>query len=117
MIKVSPNELNATSSLWPFATWGIDVIGPIEQTASNGHRFILVAIDHFTKWAEDASYKVVTKKVITYFVKDRIVCQFRVPESIVIDNAVNINSDLMKAICETFKIKHKNSTTYRPQIN
>nr|XP_009591774.1 uncharacterized protein LOC104088742 [Nicotiana tomentosiformis] len=38
-------------------------------------------------------------------------------ESIITDNAANLNSDLMKAICETFKIKHQNSTAYRPQIN
>ncbi|XP_070004782.1 uncharacterized protein [Nicotiana sylvestris] len=42
MIEVPPNELNATSSPWPFAAWGMDVIGLIEPTASNGHRFILV---------------------------------------------------------------------------
>jgi len=29
--------------------WGIDVIGAIEPKASNGHRFILIAIDYFTK--------------------------------------------------------------------
>ncbi|XP_070008706.1 uncharacterized protein [Nicotiana sylvestris] len=28
-----------------------------------------------------------------------------------------INSDLMKAMCETFQIKHKNSTACRPQMN
>ncbi|XP_070023268.1 uncharacterized protein [Nicotiana sylvestris] len=49
MIKVPPNELNTTSSPWPFAAWGMDVIGPIEPTASYGHRFFLVAIDYFTK--------------------------------------------------------------------
>ncbi|XP_070004197.1 uncharacterized protein [Nicotiana sylvestris] len=64
-----------------------------------------------------ASYKVVTKKVIADFVKDRIVCRFGVLESIVTDNAANLNSDLMKAMCETFKIKLKNSTTYKPQLN
>ncbi|XP_070042997.1 uncharacterized protein [Nicotiana tomentosiformis] len=48
----------------------MDVIGPIESTASNGHRFILVAIDYFTKWVEAASYKVVTKKVVADFVRD-----------------------------------------------
>ncbi|XP_070005006.1 uncharacterized protein [Nicotiana sylvestris] len=95
---MSPNELNATSSPWPFATWAMDVIGPIEPTASNGHMFILVAIDYFTKWVEAVSYKVVTKKVITDFVKDHIVCRFGVLESIVTNNAVNLNSDLMKAI-------------------
>lgn len=52
------------SSPWPFAAWGMDVIGPIEPAASNGHRFILVAIDYFTKWVEVASYKAVTKKVM-----------------------------------------------------
>ncbi|XP_070022588.1 uncharacterized protein [Nicotiana sylvestris] len=98
MIKVPPNELNATNSPWPFAAWGMDVIGPIEPTTSNKHRFILVAIDYFTKWVEVTSYKAVTKKVVADFVKDCIVCQFGIPESIITDNAANLNSDLMKAI-------------------
>ncbi|XP_070032115.1 uncharacterized protein [Nicotiana tomentosiformis] len=117
MIRVPPNELNATGAPWSFAAWGMDIIGPIEPTASNRNRFILVAIDYFTKWVEAASYKAVTKKVVTDFVRDHIVCRFGVPESIIIDNAANLNSDLMKAMCETFKIKHKNSTAYRPQMN
>ncbi|XP_069150793.1 uncharacterized protein [Solanum lycopersicum] len=37
--------------------WGMDVIGPIQLATYNGHRFILVAIYHFTKWVEEASYK------------------------------------------------------------
>ncbi|XP_070005360.1 uncharacterized protein [Nicotiana sylvestris] len=86
-------------------------------TASNGHQFILVAIDYFMKWVEVASYKAVTKKVIANFVKDRIICRFGVPESIITDNAANLNSDLTKAMCETFKIKQKNSIAYRPQMN
>ncbi|XP_070004570.1 uncharacterized protein [Nicotiana sylvestris] len=98
MIKVPPNKLNATSSPWPFATWGMDVIGPIEPIASNGHRFILVAIDYFTKWIEAAFYNAATKKVVADFVEDRIVCQFGVPESIVTDNASILNGDLMKAM-------------------
>ncbi|XP_070017811.1 uncharacterized protein [Nicotiana sylvestris] len=98
MIKVPLNELNATSSPWPFAAWGMDVIGLIEPAASNRHWFILVAIDYFTKWVEAASYKAVTKRVIANFVKDRIICRFEVPESIITDNAANLNSDMMKVI-------------------
>ena len=37
--------------------WGTDVIGAIEPRALNGHRFILVAIDYFTKWVEAALYQ------------------------------------------------------------
>jgi len=117
MIRVRPNELNATSLPWPFSSWGMDVIGPIEHDASNGHRFILVAIDYITKWVEVASYKAVTKKVVADFVRYRIVCRFGLPKSIITDNAANLNSDMMKAMCETFKIKHRNSTAYEPQMN
>ncbi|XP_070004412.1 uncharacterized protein [Nicotiana sylvestris] len=115
-IELDPSKVKAIQELPPPKSKkdGIDVIGPIEPTASNGYRFILVAIDYFRKWVKDASYKAVTKKVVADFVKDGIVCRFGVPESITTDNATNINNDLMKDMCETFKIKHKNSIAYRP---
>nr|XP_025884738.1 uncharacterized protein LOC112940689 [Solanum lycopersicum] len=98
-------------------SWGMDVIGPIEPATSNGHRFILVAIDYFTKWVEAASYKSVTKKVVADFVRNNLICRFGVPESIITDNGANLNSHLMKEICEQFKIIHRRSTAYRPQMN
>ncbi|XP_070008122.1 uncharacterized protein [Nicotiana sylvestris] len=76
-----------------------------------------MAIDYFTNWVEVVSYKAITKKVVTDFVKDHIVCRFGVPESIITDSAANLNIDMMKAMCETFKIKHKNSTTYSPLMS
>ncbi|XP_070042714.1 uncharacterized protein [Nicotiana tomentosiformis] len=36
---------------------------------------------------------------------------------IITNNAANLNSDLMKSMCETFKIKHRNSTAYRQKMN
>ncbi|XP_070020753.1 uncharacterized protein [Nicotiana sylvestris] len=50
LIHAPPLELHPMSALWPFVAWGIDVIGQIDPKASNGHRFILVAIYYFTKW-------------------------------------------------------------------
>nr|XP_018630250.1 uncharacterized protein LOC108947155 [Nicotiana tomentosiformis] len=75
----------------PFSAWSMDVIEPIEPASSNRHRFILVAIDYFTKRVKVASYKVVTKKVIADFVRDRIICRFGVPESIITNYAANLN--------------------------
>ena len=88
----------------------MDVIGPIEMAASNGHRFILVSIDYFTKWVEATSYKSVTKKVVADFIRNNLICRFGVPESIITDNGANLNSHLMKEICEQFKIIHRKST-------
>ncbi|XP_047256179.1 uncharacterized protein K02A2.6-like [Capsicum annuum] len=117
LIRVSLHELNIMSLPWPFVACSMDVIGPIEPLAFNGHRFILVTIDYFTKWIEAASYKTVTKKVVIVFVKNNLICQFRIPKSIITDNGANLNSNLMKETCEQFKIIHRNSTAYRPQMN
>ncbi|XP_069144502.1 uncharacterized protein [Solanum lycopersicum] len=38
-------------------------------------------------------------------------------KSIITDNGANLNSHLMKEICEQFKIIQRRSTTYRPQMN
>nr|XP_004234904.1 uncharacterized protein K02A2.6-like [Solanum lycopersicum] len=117
LIRVPPYELNVMSSPWPFVAWDMDDVGPIEPTISKGHRFILVAIDYFTKWVEAVSYKSVTKKVVADFVRSNLICRFGVPESIITDNGANLNSHFMREICEQFKITHRNSTAYRPQMN
>ena len=59
-----PMPLHTMTLPWPFSTWGINIIGKIHHTASNGHEFILVAIDYFIKWVEAASYKVLKPKKV-----------------------------------------------------
>ena len=48
-IHVPPTSLNVMVSSWSFSMWNMDVIRPIISKASNGHRFIFVVIDYFTK--------------------------------------------------------------------
>ncbi|XP_049357065.1 uncharacterized protein LOC125821726 [Solanum verrucosum] len=116
LIRVPPHKLNAIGSPWPFVAQGIDVIGSIEPLASNGHRFILVAIDYFTKWVEATSCKSVTEKVGADFVRNNLICQFGLLDSIITNNGANLNSHLMKEICEQFNITHQNLNTYHPQM-
>ena len=59
---------------WPFSTWGIDIIGKIHPIASNGHEFILMAINYFTKWVEVALYKVLNAKKVAQFIQTNIIC-------------------------------------------
>ncbi|XP_014499251.2 uncharacterized protein LOC106760315 [Vigna radiata var. radiata] len=116
-INVPLTTLNVLSAPWPFSMWGIDVIGAIEPKASNGHRFILVAIDYFTKWVEAASYANVTRKVVTKFIKRELICRYGLPNKIITDNATNLNNQMMIELCEEFKIHHLNSSPYRPKMN
>ena len=97
--------------------WGIDVIGPITPKASNGHKFIFVVIDYFTRWVEVALYANVTRLVVCKFKKKKIICRYRLPECIISDNASNLNNKMMEEVCAQFKIQHRNSVPYRPKMN
>ena len=92
---------------------GIDIFGSLPEVLGR-LKFLIVGVDYFTKWVEVASYRAVTKKVVADFVKNNLICRFGVPKSIITDNGANLNSHLMKEICDQFKIFHHNSTTYRP---
>ena len=68
------------------------MIGEIRPTASNKHRFILVAIDYFTKWVEATSYATVTKSVVARFIRHKLICRYGVPEKIITDNGTNLTT-------------------------
>ena len=116
-VKAPPVLLNVLSKPLSFSMWGIDVIGAIEPKASNGHRFILVAIDYFTKWVEAASYAHVTRNVVVRFIKKEMICKYGLPSKIITNNATNLNNKMMNELCGYFKIQHHNLTPYRPKMN
>ena len=97
--------------------WGIDVIGFVNPKASNDHRFILVAIDYFTKWVEAGSFSHVTQKVVKKFIERDLICRYGPPEKIITDNAQNFNGKMIIELCVKWKIKHSNSSPYRPKMN
>ena len=43
--------INPLSNSWPFAQWGLDIIGPFPKAVGN-KRYLLVSTDYFTKWVK-----------------------------------------------------------------
>ena len=82
------------TSSWLFSIWGIDVIGKIAPKASNGHEYILVAIDYFTKWVEAASYFVLKAKLMARFLENNIICRYGVPQEIISDNSSHFEGEV-----------------------
>ena len=55
------------SSPWPFTQWGIDIMGPLPQ-GKRQVRFLLVAIDYFTKRVEAEALATIIKAKVQNFV-------------------------------------------------
>src|ERR1043165_5017074 len=114
--KQPPLPLHPITSPWPFATWGIDVIGSIHPKASNGHQFILVAVDYFTKWIEAASYSSLNAKKVVHFVRTNILCRYGTPFEVITDNGPHFQGEFAEFL-QKKRIQHHRSSPYRPQTN
>jgi len=85
-VQCLPAErLTIISSSWPFAQWGIDIVGSLPQ-GKGQVKFLLIAIDYFTKWVEAEALATITEARIQNFVWINIICRFRIPQTIILDN-------------------------------
>ena len=109
-------ELQGMTSPWSFVVWGIDIIGEVRPKASNGHRYIIVAIDYFFKWVEAESYTTVGLRQMERFIKKNIICMYRLPHHVVTDNGIQFRADT-EILLKEYKIEHHRSSPYRPQEN
>ena len=47
----TPTALQTIPITWPFAVWGLDMVGPLNG-GSHKRKYLLVMVDKFTKWIE-----------------------------------------------------------------
>ena len=75
---------------WPFIQWGIDIVGPL-LSAKFGKKFVVIAIDYFTKWAEAEALAKIGQVEIKAFVWKNIACRFGIPHILVTGNGTDTN--------------------------
>ena len=83
--RLPAEKLTAITSPWPFSQWGIDIVGPLPQ-GKGQVKFLLVAIDYFTKWVEAEALATIMEARIQSFVWKNIICRFGIPLMIIFDN-------------------------------
>ena len=86
------------SSPWPFAQWGIDIMGPF-LLGKKQLKFFIIAIDYFIKWVEVGLVTTITKAKVTSFVWKNIICRFGVPHVIILDNGKQFDNPKFRKFC------------------
>jgi hypothetical protein len=102
---------------WPFRGWGLDFISEIHPGSSKGHRFILVAMDYFTKWTEAVPLRNMADQEVISFLQEDIIYRFGVPQTLTTDQGPSFMSHQFRECAESIKIKLLKSSTYYVQAN
>jgi hypothetical protein len=108
-------ELQTIPLTWPFAVWGLDILGPFPR-AQGGYRYLYVAIDKFTKWAEVESVRTIPARSAVKFIRG-LVCRFGVPNRFITDNGSQFTRGLFREYCASVGIKICFTSVAHPRRN
>ena len=82
---VPPFEMISIAGAWPFDLWGIDLVGEFPR-ATRQRRWLIVAVEYFTKWVEAEALSTITSSAVQNFIWKNIVCRFGLPHAMISDN-------------------------------
>ena len=115
ILKSQVQDLISISSSWPFAQWGIDIVGLFPTAPAQ--KKLLVAPDYFSKWIEADTFASIKDRDVTRFIWKNIVYRFGIPRSIVSDNGPQFDNRVYRDFCQELKIRNLYSTPRYPQSN
>ncbi|VFQ98159.1 unnamed protein product [Cuscuta campestris] len=104
------------STAIPFPRWGVDLVDALPR-GTGSVRYVIVAIDYFTKWVEAAPLASITEVQCQKFLAKQVICRFGVPEHIITDNGTQFESKPFNAFLESWGIKHSYASVGYPQTN
>jgi hypothetical protein len=86
-IRFEDEELKSIPICDLFYRVAMDIAGPLPETKS-GNKYILVTIDHFSKWCEARAVADHGTRTAAKFLEDDVICKYGVPKFVLTDNGV-----------------------------
>lgn len=100
----------------PFERVGIGLIGPF-SLFQLGNRYVIVAVDYFTKWVITQPVKTKNTKEFVDFFIHRIILQHGAPSIIITDRGSNLTAGFTEELVKALQTNHLITTAYHPQCN
>ncbi len=90
----------------------MDITRPLFETKL-GNKYIIVAINHYSKWCKAKIVVDHGAKTAARFLEDDIICRYGVPKFVLIDNGGEWVAEF-DVMCKDSKIHHQHTTPQWP---
>ncbi len=110
------NQKRTISPTDIFERWGVDIVRPLLITREE-NRYIVVAMDYFSRWPEARSLKAANADTVATFLYEEIICRFGAPRILQSDRGTHFVNEIIQRLTKRFRIKHSLSLPYYPQSN
>ena len=100
----------------PFERVGMDILGPFPPSKS-GNRYIVVAIDYVTKWAETEALPNGSAEQVANFFTKKVILRHGAPQHLTTDQGKCFLAEMFQKIIASFETNHRTTTAYHPQSN
>nr|KYP48293.1 Pol polyprotein [Cajanus cajan] len=94
----------------------MDILGPF-PIAKGQCKFLLVAVDYFTKWVEAEPLANITAANVQKFLWKNIITRFGIPYALVTDNGLQFTDQKHNRFIQDLGIKHWFTLVEHPQSN
>jgi transposase InsO family protein len=91
----------------------VDVLGPL-PVSENGNKYILIAMDYFTKWPEAYALPNQEAETVVKVLVDQFVSRFGTPVELHSDQGRNFESRVFSEMCKLLGIKKTKLRLYTP---
>jgi hypothetical protein len=93
----------------------LDTAWPLPETKA-GNRYVLVAIDHYSKWCEAKAVADHGAKTAAKFLEDEVICRYGMPRFVLTDNGGEWAAEF-DTMCNDYGIHHQRTTPQWPLCN
>ena len=101
---------------FPMERVHVDIIGPFNRSKKN-NAYILVMVDQFTKWVEQAALPAQSAELTARAVLNHFVKTFGCPLEIHSDQGGSFQGELFQSFCKLLEIAKTRTTQYHPSGN
>lgn len=112
--KLNP-ELQPLPPTPIFHRFAMDTVGPFPTSAS-GNKYIIVAVEYYTRWVEAWAVPDRTAKTTAKFLMEEVIARFGRPEELITDNGSEFQGPFHR-LMRKWDIVHRLTSPYHPQAN